>query len=441
MKTRIVFVMILVFFVLCLKNAVACGQITTWKEAYSSFLSFVPEDVTVNNDPRKSPVSNRQVTSFYATTSSWNVSDSQWHLEVRIMSYQNPEEAAAEFPLTKPAVPDYAFIDNRKDFYTFSYSIVDHEFGLGGVYQSCIVSILGWGDYNEKITADYLRSEFMALFSDSKALIDDLCGLVPVNHAPEIRMTPQPGKGYPLEFSILKGEGFQIEIHDEDGIKGEDSNWKLDWSKFKVFVNGREQTVHFLESIRFQQLLYGWNEETGTTLILSIRPDPQKLMSEHNLFNIKDNGTYQIELEICDTDGMCGSCKHDIVFNPVVAITKEQKYHKTDGGYIELDGVYLGNIGKPCKTKIFVALFNPLTNTFWTYGHGEYWKKDEFIYVIEYNEFVTKFFDLTGTTIRNIWVTQTTSYDDVLASLVIGFNTEDQFLLDWAPIENPIQKW
>jgi hypothetical protein len=435
MKSRIVFVMILVFFVLCLKNAVACGQITTWNEAYASYLGFVPEDVTVKNDPMKSPVSNRQITSFRATTSSWNVSkENPWHLNVTIFSYQNAEEAAADFPSMKPAKPDYTFIDNEKDFYAYYQCIVWQEFGLGGVYQSFIISISGWGE-TKNLEVDALRSEFMALFSNSKTLIDYVCGLVPVNHAPEIRMTPQPGKGYPFEFSILRGEGFQIEIHDEDGIKGENSNWKLDWSKFKVFVNGRDQTVHFLDTIINQKLLYGWNEESGKTLILSIRPDPQKLMSEHNLFNIKDNGTYQIEFEICDTDGMCGSSKQDIVFNPIIVITNKFKY--SPYWVIVTDGVYFGNIGKQCKTKVFAALYNPLMNSFWTYKYSvnQSWYKDEFIYIFENSDLPTGLFPLTGFNFFAISDTKMT-IEEVLASyLAIGFNTEDQFCLDWAPIE------
>lgn len=179
MRRRIVSILILVLLTLTLghRNAVACGQITTWAESDASLLGIAPEDVTIVNEPKKSPVSDRQITFFSSTTGVWNVSDqATWRLNVHISSYLNTADAAADFPLLKPVISDWAFIENGTLFLTFYQRIVNQRFGLMGIHQSCVVSIEGWGDTKD-LDVEYLHSQFIALFNKARTLIDFKCAL------------------------------------------------------------------------------------------------------------------------------------------------------------------------------------------------------------------------------------------------------------------------
>ena len=441
MQRRMGSVLILVLLALMVaqKSALGCGHITTWAESDASFFGITPEDVTVVNEPKKSTVSDRQVTFFSLTTGSWNVSDqSTWRLNVHIFSYLTTADAEADFPLLKPVIPDWAFIENGPSFLTYYQRIVDQKFGLMGIHQSCVVSISGWGATKD-LDVEYLRSQFIALFDKARTLIDSKCELV--NHLPEIRMTPQPGKGYPLEFNILKGEGFQIEIHDDDGIKRPDGSWKLDWSKFRVLTDIFDETVHFSQTIIGQNLLYGWNEQ-GKDLIISIRPDPKKLMSEHNLFNIQTNGAHQIVLAICDTDGMCASVTYSICFGPVTAIVKPQKL---TGFAIMADGIVTGNTGDPCKPKMHLALYNQTKEAFWTYtytaGEGiDTWHENKLKRMWELDFPTGYLFEWSGIGLRGLWQTGMT-HEEILASqFLVGLlytpdEEADYWSVDWGLIE------
>lgn len=444
-----VLILVLLALMVAPKGALACGHITTWAESDASFFGITPEDVTVVNEPKKSVVSDRQITFFSLTTGAWNVSgQATWRLNVYISSYLTAADAEADFPLLKPVIPEWDFIENGPSFLTYYQRIVNEKFGLMGMRQSCIVSISGWGATKD-LNVEYLRSQFIALFDKARTLIDSKCDLV--NHPPEIRMTPQPGKGYPLEFNILKGEGFQIEIHDENGIKGADGSWKLDWSKFRVFDDIFDETGHFVQTISSENLLYGWNEE-GKDLIISIRPDPKKLMSEHNVFNIQSNGIHQIVLAICDTDGLCGSGTYNVFFGPVIAVTEPQIFGSS-GKYILVHGLLGGNTGQVGGYKMYLALYNQSKDTFWTYTYtvangAVAWHKNILEPVLEANEtsdglffqsgsmgnfggywgvYYAKYVDLTGLT-----------DDEVLASqLFVGIldTTTNQWSMDWGPID------
>ncbi len=159
------------------QNAVACGQITTWAEPDASLLGITPENVTIVNEQMRSSVSDRQITFFYLTTEAWNLSDqAPWRLNVGIYSYLNAADAAADFPLLKPVIPDWAFIDNEAAFLTYYQSTVNQQFGLKGIHQTSVVSIEGWGA-TKNLDVDYLRSQFIALFDKAKTLIDFKCTL------------------------------------------------------------------------------------------------------------------------------------------------------------------------------------------------------------------------------------------------------------------------
>jgi len=201
-----------------------------------------------------------------------------------------------------------------------------------------------------------------------------------------------------------------------------------------------------LDTIINQKLLYGWNEESGTTLILSIRPDPQKLMSEHNLFDIQENGTHQIEIEICDIDGICASCKQNVFLGPIVGIDKKQKYYHEDK-QILLNGVYIGNLGLPHRSKMYFALLNPLTNDFWTYKNkygninlepeSTVWYKNNLVSIGEVEIPVIYNYIQNSVVVFDIQKTGMTDSEVLTSYFLIGLDLEDDnYSLDWNEIED-----
>jgi hypothetical protein len=205
---------------------------------------------------------------------------------------------------------------------------------------------------------------------------------------PAIWLSPS---GYPaFQFNVVRGSGFDILVRDEDGVQAADGAWKIDWSRFRVRVDGNDKTGRFLGSLIASSIsetdptkvpVSAYLTEDKKQLRLLFQPDPKQLMGTHNLFGIEENGDAFIQFEICDTDGNCAAAEYWIYFGPMVFISGPVEAIRQG---LLVKNVTVANCGFDSRVlATYWVIHNLQANTFKSYtddaeGDGQEWRSGIF---------------------------------------------------------------
>jgi hypothetical protein len=206
------------------------------------------------------------------------------------------------------------------------------------------------GNYDEKhITAKRLWS-----WTGGQQTMD--FDLPATNQPPKITLEPA---AYPeFQMNILEGKGFTVKIRKEDGVMDSQGNWKIDWSSIRFKTNGVDNSTHFIDTA--EKLWIFSVTDDKKEVRIKITPNPEKVISEQNVFNIQWNGEHKIELYICDTEGHCGKSEYSMYFGPF-ALLGEIKDLRCTGGeeILDIGSIVVGNVAYASPaTYVYMALIN-----------------------------------------------------------------------------------
>ncbi|OPL17345.1 MAG: hypothetical protein AVO38_01225 [delta proteobacterium ML8_D] len=338
------------------------------------------------------PLSNSQYTNscspgnpytFFKVNYVWNASD--WNISVVIKSFGDDLAAGTCFGNRLPTSETHAIYEvleqevNYILYYKQGYRDTDNQemlvedMTLLAVHEGSLVTISGWTQHwayndpeymNRGKSLELVKSYYEQLFEKAKMLINAKCGRG--IHPPEITFYPYTEGTRLFELNILKDKGFLIEINDEDGVKDSGGNWLIDLNTLKILLNGHDITGHFLQTVTDQGLLAKASVlPDGKTFQVMIKLDPEKLMAEHNLFALSENGEVAITLSICDVDGICGSKEHKVYFGPFSVFSKAQGRDLGNAGAIDIYDWKFGNTGRECQAEIYLAVWNETSGKIW----------------------------------------------------------------------------
>jgi hypothetical protein len=214
-------------------------------------------------------------------------------------------------------------------------------------------------------------SLYLNFLGQVQGLVDSKCGAQPQpNRPPTISLAPDPAAAPAFQELMTLGHEFEIRIDDPDGVDD------LDLGSVHVWVAGIDKTRHFLETVdAHPSRLRLVESATGRTYYF--RPDPQRLMTDFNYFNIQWNGKWPVSLGICDRHGACARADHTIYFGPYLAATAATFLGQQGGACVGGDGnirvsYILGNNGYDSRdVGIYVGLQRPGDGAFWTYGRDD----------------------------------------------------------------------
>ena len=175
---------------------------------------------------------------------------------------------------------------------------------------------------------------------------------------------------YPeFQISVLTGNGFTVKIRKEDGVVDSFGNLKLNLSTLVFATDGADNSMNFINTAISQGIVSATIDEKEVRF--NIIPDPTKFMADQNVFNIQMNGEHKIGLQICDTDGLCGSSEYTLYFGPFISVGSVTDMRCNDGKeQLDLGRLVLGNMGYDSPlTDIYMALINTdQPDEYWCYG-------------------------------------------------------------------------
>jgi hypothetical protein len=192
--------------------------------------------------------------------------------------------------------------------------------------------------------------------------------------APEITLAPN---AYPdFQVSVLKNEGFEIFIRDEDGVMDAEGTWLLDWGTFRVWVDGNDVTSHFLQTLVAVEgpSIAGGVSEDRKQFRIRVVPIPPWFMGIHNVFKIERNGFYGVRFQVCDRKGNCGSNLYEIYIGPLIVVTGPVTVIWDGIPFGALNytvPLILGNVGYECKGTTYDLLYQTESREFY------FWSNDE----------------------------------------------------------------
>ena len=183
-----------------------------------------------------------------------------------------------------------------------------------------------------------------------------------VKHPPQI--TLEPAKYSDFLANVLSGKGFTVKIRKEDGVMDDKGNWKLNFSTLVFATDGADNSLNFINTAANQRIITAVVDEKE--IRFNIIPDPNKFMTDQNVFNIQKNGDHKIGLQICDTDGLCGISENTIYFGPFISVGSVTDLRCNGGGQqLDLERFFVGNMGYDSpKTQLYIALAD-LPNNFY----------------------------------------------------------------------------
>lgn len=135
----------------------------------------------------------------------------------------------------------------------------------------------------------------------ARDLVDAKCGTKPLNSAPSIYLHSDNNQS--LQARMAGGK-ITVTAYDPDG------NADLDWNTFRLYVAGVDKTIPAVavwNALTAEKMTSHIPSPLNNTETLELRVDPKKLMTEHNFFNIAWNGTWPVQLKVCDRKGPAGS--------------------------------------------------------------------------------------------------------------------------------------
>ncbi|WP_088285677.1 hypothetical protein [Ideonella sp. A 288] len=138
-------------------------------------------------------------------------------------------------------------------------------------------------------------------------------------YAPTIAIEGEFGMPHQAGFQRRLAAGKLVIVATNQGGRDE-----LDWSTFRLFVAGVDKTGHVLQLINHLasrgRLKHGVPDDQPNTESYELQLDPSQLTGDHNFFNIAFNGTWPVQLRLCNRSGLCGQTDYQLYFGPFLVI-------------------------------------------------------------------------------------------------------------------------
>ncbi|MBE0546371.1 MAG: hypothetical protein IH627_01680 [Rubrivivax sp.] len=319
-------------------------------------------------------------------------------VSVSLYSFSSAAEAVGmfnrevdSFILINPLRWGYTVLDFGPDVLVY-YSDMpeDKEINYFSVHQNTIISI----QLRSASLAETVQSTGADAIAEraqrARDLVDAKCGTKPANRAPSIFLDSDSGQSIQARMA---GGKITVAASDPDG------NADLDWNTFRLHVAGVDKTADALKIVNKLaaegRLVSFPAPSNADAVAYELRVDPAKLMTDHNFFNIAWNGTWPVQLTICDRKGACGQQSYELYFGPFLDLTgfvdqrcegisgpdQDFRFDATWGnnGYAAVSNFYVG-LGKSTQSwqnwtaDYWTLVLEPLapTEVFywydWTYG-------------------------------------------------------------------------
>lgn len=182
---------------------------------------------------------------------------------------------------------------------------------------------------------------------------------------PNPTITLEPATYPDFQLNILREQGFTVKIRKEDGIKDNSGNWKLNWSTLIFATDAVDNSMHLISTVMDRGIVSV--SEDDKEVRFNVKPNRWLFMNQHNVFNIQRNGEHSIALQICDTEGRCGSSAYTIYFGPFIwadSVTDLRCNARTWKEELAVESLVVGNIGYDIdyngtdayNTNIYVAI-------------------------------------------------------------------------------------
>ncbi|MBK7459641.1 MAG: hypothetical protein IPJ42_14930 [Betaproteobacteria bacterium] len=184
------------------------------------------------------------------------------------------------------------------------------EFNYFAVHQNTIISIQLRSASETEDLHSVGVAEMVKRAQRARDLVDAKCGTKPLNSAPSIYLHSDNNQS--LQARMAGGK-ITVTAYDPDG------NADLDWNTFRLYVAGVDKTIPAVavwNALTAEKMTSHIPSPLNNTETLELRVDPKKLMTEHNFFNIAWNGTWPVQLKVCDRKGACGEQSYDLYFGP-----------------------------------------------------------------------------------------------------------------------------
>lgn len=367
----------------------ACTQITTWSTADASFF---PVPRVTRTDRSNTPVQtyvyvdssrelNERVTYFSMSATPSLTRDQLFTNTVSVNLSSFASETAARtvfgrdvvlFRQLNPLRWGYTvFVDEGSVLSYYADTPGAKLFEYVAVYQNTVIHLtLRSASQTESINVGMVEMGNRAIAA--RALVDGKCGTTPTNAVPVIGLSPPRDAGEPLSEAfqhVMAAGSIWFSVRDDDGLA------EIDWNTFRLSVAGIDKTEHALQVLArlgAEGRVTAANSSDGRSVTYQLRLDPQRLMSDHNLFNIVWNGNWRIGMRICDRRGACGSSEDTLAFGPYLLVTSwiDMRCYGTAGATVFEVDAHWGNNGHQALTNFYIALGRPESDwQTWTSGY------------------------------------------------------------------------
>jgi hypothetical protein len=186
------------------------------------------------------------------------------------------------------------------------------------LHRHTLISIVLRSASNTETLQDAL-DELETRASRAVDLIDARCSGSSNIYAPTIYIEGEFGLPHQAGFQRRLAAGKLVIVATNQGGRSD-----LDWSTFRLFVAGVDKTGHALQVVQrlaaAGRVTHGTPDDKPNLESYELRLDPGKLTGEHNFFNIAFNGTWPVQLRICNRKGLCGQTDYQLHFGPFLVV-------------------------------------------------------------------------------------------------------------------------
>ncbi|WP_395703138.1 hypothetical protein [Aquabacterium sp.] len=365
--------------------AAECAQITSWSNQDATYFP-VERSTRIERNNTPGPyyfdLDNVQEKSLLATyfllvASPAKTADQRFAnaVSVTVMSFGSQSDATTMF---QREVANF----NNINPYRWNYKVLGAAEGQQMIYyddtpgEQDIHYLAPWHNTIIQITLksassseDMLSTGVTRLaerIAQAHALVNDKCH---INNLPSIGLVSMaPGLPTSAFQSTMANGELVFSAQDLDGSA------QIDWSTFRLFVAGVDKTAHALTVLNrlAEAGRVDYSEYPPNQVVYRLRLDRYKLMGEHNFFNIPWNGTWPVDLKLCDRKGGCSTTHYQLDFGPYIDISAFEDLRCKPPGddprtRLKLS---LGNNGWSARANIYVAL-GP--NESWKTWLSAYW--------------------------------------------------------------------
>lgn len=358
-------------------QAVDCGTIKTWSNVDAAqfpvpapikpvvnFANFASASYTYVDG---SVESQRQSTLFMVGANPASVDDRVFGNTYRVVLNSFATEAEADavyrhdvatFAAVNPVRWNYTVMpQNTPDplIYYLAKTLRNQKLYLLGRHHSVVIHVTVESGSIQDTVQEQGLAELTKRVKQAVALIEAKCGLPLQNRAPSVGLSSDSGTFSQAAFQREMAMGrITLVASDPNGVED------LDWSSFKLLVEGVDKTAVALRVVASLQAggrLQHHPTATSATYVLQV--DPDRLVTEHNFFNIAWNGTWSVGLRICDRSAACAQTDYRLYFGPfleVSSFTDERCAGVPDSAARLLMTAAWGNNGFTARTYMLVAL-------------------------------------------------------------------------------------